>query len=76
MPDESEANLRYGTFCIFCCYDIQKQHILNTLNKQKLINPLLINRHSILKAFFDEKYASDLNSSSKLSILSRFRIKI
>ena len=39
MPDESKANLRYGTFCIFCCYDIQKQHILNSLHKQKLINP-------------------------------------
>ena len=45
MPDESKANLRYRTFCIFCWYYIQKQYILNTLHTQKLINPLLINRH-------------------------------
>ena len=35
MPDESKANLRYGTtICIFCWDYIQKQCILNTLHTQ------------------------------------------
>ena len=55
---------------------IQKQYMLNTLHTRKLIS--LVNQPplKVLKAYFNEKCASDLNSSSKFSILSGFRLKI
>ena len=54
----------------------KKQYILNTLHTGKLISAVNQPPLKVLKAYINEKWASDLNSSSKLSILSGFRLKI
>ena len=79
MPDESKANLKWYHilhFLLIMTQKIQKQYILNTLHTGKLISAVNQPPLKVLKAYFNEKCASDLNSSSKLIILSGFRVKI
>ena len=78
MPDESKANLNDKTFCIFCWQwykKIQKQYILNILQTGELISRVNQPPLRVLKSYFSEKCSSDLNSSSKLNILSDLGLK-
>ena len=80
MPDESKAKFKMIPHFAFSVDNdtkkIQKQYILNTLHTEKLISAVNQPPLKVLKAYFNEKCASDLKSSSKLSILSGFRFKI
>ena len=79
MPDESKANLKWYHilhFLLIMMQKLQKQYIPNTLHTGKLISAVNQPPLKVLKAYFNGKCVSDLNSSSKWSILSGSNLNI